>query len=303
MKAAAGPGAAERASVLTGLAPRRRRLGRWRLLFGVPANLTGAIIAGLFLLLSAIGAVWTPGSAVNGSLTDVLQAPSSAHPFGTDDLGRDILSRVLAGAHLELEVALIVLLVAGILGIVLGLLTGYLGGWFDEVVMRVTDIFLGFPALLFAVMLGAALGPSLGHAILAMSVVWWPWYARILRGQVIKLRHDQFVEAAYAIGASRWRIMVKHILPNTIQALLIQATLDVGSAILTAATLGFVGLGAQPPSPEWGAMVAEGQQYVLSQWWVSVFPGLAIMIVSIGFSLLGDGLRDVLDPALSPYAK
>ena len=303
MKAQVGTGPAGRPAPLAGLIARRPRLGRWRLLFGVPANLTGAIIAALFLFLSAVGAVWTPRSSVNGSLMDVLRAPSWAHPFGTDDLGRDILSRVLAGAHLELEVALIVLLVAGLLGIVLGLLTGYLGGWFDEIVMRVTDIFLGFPALLFAVMLGAALGPSLGHAILAMSVVWWPWYARILRGQVIKLRHDQFVEAAYAIGASPWRIMLKHILPNTIQALLIQATLDVGSAILTAATLGFVGLGAQPPVPEWGAMVAEGQQYVLAQWWVAVFPGLAIMIVSIGFSLLGDGLRDVLDPALSPYTK
>lgn len=286
-----------------GTGTRRWRLGRWRLLFGVPANLAGAVIAGLFLLLSALGAVWTPASPVNGSLSIVLQAPSWHHPFGTDDLGRDILSRVLAGAHLELEVAVIVLGVAGLLGIVLGLLSGYLGGWFDEILMRITDIFLGFPALLFAVMLGAALGPSLGHAILAMSVVWWPWYARILRGQVIKLKHDQFIEAAYAIGASRWRIMLKHVLPNTIQALIIQATLDVGSAILTAATLGFVGLGAQTPSPEWGAMVAEGQQYVLAQWWVALFPGLAIMIVSIGFSLLGDGLRDVLDPALSPYTK
>ena len=281
----------------------RRRLGRWRLLFGVPANLAGAIIAALFLVISVVGALWTPDNPVAGNMDAVLKAPSLAHLFGMDDLGRDILSRILSGAHLELEVAVIVLVVAGIIGIVLGLLAGYLGGWLDELIMRITDIFLGFPALLFAVMLGAALGPSLAHAILAMSVVWWPWYARILRGQVIKLRQEQFIEAAYAIGASRWRILVRHVLPNTIQALIIQATLDVGSAILTAATLGFVGLGAQPPSPEWGAMVAEGQQYVLAQWWVAVFPGLAIMIVSIGFSLLGDGLRDVLDPALSPYTQ
>ncbi len=303
MSTATGLGREERPAGFVAAILRTRRLGRWRLLFGVGANLTGAIIAAIFLIVSLVGAVWTPRSPVNGSLDAVLRPPSAMHLFGTDDLGRDILSRILAGAHLELEVAVIVLVVAGVIGVVLGLLTGYLGGWFDEVVMRITDIFLGFPALLFAVMLGAALGPSLGHAIVAMSVVWWPWYARILRGQVIKLRHEQFIEAAYAIGAPSWRILVRHVLPNTIQALIIQATLDVGSAILTAATLGFVGLGAQPPSPEWGAMVAQGQQYVLAQWWVSVFPGLAIMIVSLGFSLLGDGLRDVLDPSLSPYTK
>jgi peptide/nickel transport system permease protein len=225
-----------------------------------------------------------------------LQPPSRAHWMGTDPLGRDIFSRVLHGARLTVPVGVAVVALALVAGMLVGSAAGFLGGWADEILMRFTDLFLAFPALILAMAMAGALGPGLAHALLALALAWWPPYARLVRGQVLSLRESPFVEAARCLGASPWRLLFRHILPNCLTPLVVQATLDLGGVILAAAGLSFIGLGAQPPSPEWGAMVAEGRQYIASQWWVLLFPGLAILITVTGFNLLGDGLRDALDP-------
>lgn len=223
-------------------------------------------------------------------------APSAAHLFGTDQLGRDILSRVIIGARPALTISLLVVAIAALVGIPLGAIAGYRGGWLDEVLMRITEVFQAFPPLLLAMVTVAILGPSLTNAALALAICWWPWYARLVRAEARTLRDRPFVEAARSIGVPMWRILPRHILRNCITPVLVQATVDIGSVVLAAGSLAFIGLGAQPPAPDWGLMVAEGRGAIFTSWWISTFPGLAIFVTVLGFNLLGDALRDLFDP-------
>ncbi len=224
--------------------------------------------------------------------------PSSAHPFGTDNLGVDWYSKVLYGAGTALQVGLLVVIPASLLGSLLGLVAGYRGGLVEEIIMRVTDIFLSVPSLVLAIAITAVLGRSLVHVVYALIVTWWPWYTRIVRGQVLSIKERQFVESARSIGASPTRLMLRHILPNSASPIIVQASLDFGYVILTAAGLGFLGLGAPPGTAEWGVMIFEGLNYLFQAPWMATFPGIAIVLAVLGFNLLGDGLRDILDPRL-----
>lgn len=223
-----------------------------------------------------------------------LQPPSPAHLMGTDDMGRDILSRIMAGARLSTATIAVIMSSSLVVGILVGTLAGYLGGRTDEALMRLTEVFLAFPALILALAIVAALGPSLINAMLAISAVWWPWYARMVRGQVLAVKENQYVEAARSLGAGGFRIVTRHILPNCLMPVIIQASMDMGSALVTTAGLSFIGLGAQAPTPEWGAMVGVGRRYFLSAWWVATFPGLAIFVTILALNLLGDALQDIL---------
>jgi peptide/nickel transport system permease protein len=227
-----------------------------------------------------------------------LQSPGPNHLFGTDDLGRDIFSRVIAGAPFDAEIAFVVVLVSLALGGTVGAFAGYLGGRVEEVMMRVTDVFLAFPALVLAMAVAIAIGPGLTHSMMALLVVWWPWYARIARGEALSIKSSQYIEAAHAAGLSEFQIVVRHVLPNILMPLLVYATLDISNVILTGTILSFIGLGAQPPQPEWGRMVFDGQDYLASAWWMSIIPATAIFVVVLAFSLFGDGLRDAFDPRL-----
>ena len=229
----------------------------------------------------------------------VLRAPSAGHWFGTDQVGRDILSKVIYGTRVSPVIAVIVLVIACGIGVPLGVAAGFLGGWVDELIMRVTDVFLAFPPLLLALALAAVLPASLTSLTIAIAAVWWPWYVRLLRGQAASVAGRPYVEACRALGVSRLRIIFRHVLPNSITPLLVQVSLDVGGVILTASALSFLGLGAQDPTPDWGLMVAEGQSYFTPDWWLVTFPGLAILVTAFAFNLLGDGLRDLLDPKRS----
>ncbi|MGO8960634.1 MAG: ABC transporter permease [Streptosporangiaceae bacterium] len=269
------------------------------------ANPLLAVGCGLVLLIVLV-AIFAPvlaplpGDAATATHPfDVLREPSAAHWFGTDQVGRDILSRVIYGTRVSPVIAVIVLLIACVIGVPLGVAAGFLGGWVDELIMRVTDIFLAFPPLLLALALAAVLPASLTSLTLAIAAVWWPWYVRLLRGQAASVAGRPYVEACRAQGISPVRIIFRHILPNSITPLLVQVSLDVGGVILTASALSFLGLGAQDPTPDWGLMVAEGQSYFTPDWWLVTFPGLAILLTAFAFNLLGDGVRDVLDPKQS----
>jgi len=227
---------------------------------------------------------------------DKLLPPSGKYFFGTDELGRDIFSRVIYGTRISLQTALIAVGLALLIGIPLGAIAGATGGMVDEVIMRITDIFLSFPPLLLAIAIAAFLGPSLENAMLAIAVSWWPWYTRLIRGQAVSIRERQFVKAAKAIETPPARIIFGHIVPNCIAPVIVQASMDIGGVILTIASLSFLGLGAQPPTPEWGLMVSTSRNYFLNAWWYSIFPGLAIFVTVLVFNLLGDGLREILDP-------
>lgn len=225
-----------------------------------------------------------------------LLGPSFKHFFGTDELGRDLFKRVLLGTRISVQTALVAVLCAILIGVPLGAVAGFYGGLIDEILMRITDIFLSFPPLLLAMSIAAFLGPSLRNATLAIAVAWWPWFTRIIRGQALSMRERQFVLAAEAIGTPSYKIIYKHIIPNCIAPIIVQSTMDLGAVILTISSLSFLGLGAQPPQPEWGLIVSTSRNYFLNGWWYSVFPGAAIAFTVLVFNLLGDGLREIMDP-------
>ncbi len=252
----------------------------------------------LALLLVALLAPWlAPHDPLAQDLANRLQPLGTpGHPLGTDSLGRDILSRMIYGARITLYIVTLVALIAPIVGLLVGTVAGYAGGWTDAILMRVTDIFLAFPRLVLALAFVAALGAGIENAVLAISITAWPPYARIARAETLTFRNSDFIAAIRLQGARPLRIITRHIWPLCLSSLIIRVTLDMAGIILAAAGLGFLGLGARPPSPEWGAMVAEGRKFILDHWWVATMPGLAIFTVSLAFNLLGDGLRDVLDP-------
>jgi len=229
-------------------------------------------------------------------LADRLFPPSLDYWFGTDNLGRDIYSRVIHGSRLTLMIAFVVALISGPIGLVVGVLSGYLGGMVDEVLMRLSDIFLAFPKLILAIAFAAALEPGLTNAIIAISIANWPSYARLVRAETLAVRNSDYIDAVRILGAGHLRIMIYHLTPMCLSTLIVRVSLDMGTIILIAAGLGFLGLGAQPPAPEWGLMVSDGRNYLVDQWWVSTIPGIAILVVVLGFNLVGDGLRDILDP-------
>ncbi|KQU93774.1 D-ala-D-ala transporter subunit [Mesorhizobium sp. Root102] len=277
------------------------RLGRayvaWRRFSANRLAFLGLLIIIALLVVAALAGVLAPYSPTFGDLKNArLLAPSAEHWFGTDDLGRDILSRILYGSRWTLYVVILVAIIAAPIGLLVGTVAGYAGGWTDAVLMRITDIFLAFPKLILALAFVAALGPGIENAVLAIAITSWPPYARIARAETLTVRNSDYIKAVQLMGASPFRIVLRHIMPLCISSLIIRVTLDMAGIILTAAGLGFLGLGAQPPLPEWGTMIASGRRFVLDQWWVAGAPGFAILIVSLGFNLLGDGLRDALDP-------
>ena len=268
----------------------------WLALRRSPAAMAGLLIVGL-LILTALLAPWiAPYHPDVQALDRALRPPSAEHWFGTDEFGRDVFSRVIWGARITLYIVLLVAALAAPVGLLIGCAAGYLGGWVEVVLMRLTDIALAFPRLVLALAFTAALGPGLEHAVIAIALTGWPPYARIARAETLTLRRSDFIAAIRLLGGSSSRIVLKHIVPLCLPSLLVRATLDMAGVILIAAGLGFLGLGAQPPTAEWGAMLSSGRDYLLSAWWAATFPGLAIFVVSMGFNLLGDGLRDVLDP-------
>lgn len=273
----------------------------WRSILRSPLTLVGCIML-LFLILTAILAPWIapyPEHAFGATeIKNKFRSPCLPHPFGTDELGRDIFSRVVYGGRISLQAGSVAISLALAIGIPLGLLAGYFGGIVDEIIMRTVDVFLSFPPLLLALAIAAMLGPSLTNAMVAIAIAWWPWYTRLLRGEAVSVRERDYVQAAKALGASWWRIIFRHLLPNTIVPVVIQASMDFGSVILTSASLSFLGLGAQPPLPEWGLMVSTARTYFLTYWWVGTFPGLAIFLSVLAFNLVGDGLRELMDPRL-----
>ncbi len=258
--------------------------------------MVGLLIVLALVVVAALAPLLAPHHPYDQDLANRLQPPTAGHWLGTDGFGRDILSRLIHGARLTLMIVALVALTAPVIGLVIGTVAGYRGGWVDAALMRVTDIFLAFPKLILALAFVAALGPGIENAVIAIAITSWPPYARLARAETLTIRHADFISAARLQGASGPRIVLGHIMPLCVASLVVRTTLDMAGVILTAAGLGFLGLGAQPPLPEWGAMIAAGRQNVLEQWWVAAMPGLAIFVVSLGFNLLGDGLRDVLDP-------
>ena len=281
----------------------RRRTTAWRrgiagFLSASWLNVLGAAIVLLVVFVAFFGPSLAPHDPNHLDLLHVLRPPSTAYPFGTDNLGHDMLSRVLAGARISLVVAVIILSLSVTFGTLLGIVSGVVGGLADEIIQRVTDLFLAFPAFILAAAIAATLGASLYHTVLALAVVFWPWYTRLARGQVLSLREREFVLAARVAGAgTRW-IAVRHLLVNILPIIVVQVSLDVGYAMLATSALSFLGLGAQPPTPEWGALITDGRSFIQTAWWWPTFPGLALATTVLGFNLLGDGLRDAIDPRL-----
>jgi peptide/nickel transport system permease protein len=230
------------------------------------------------------------------SLEAKLKQPSLTHPMGTDDLGRDMLSRIFYGTRLSLGLGMAVVVVTASLGTVMGCIAGYFGGKIDEIIMRIGDILMAIPYMLLVIALVVATGRGLDKLVMAISLPWWPWYARVVRGEVVRIRETTFVDAARALGASNRRLIFVHILPNVLNVIIVQASLQIGRAILAVAAMGFLGLGVQPPQVEWGLLVSIGRTYMPTWWWMASFPGAAIFLLGLGFNFLGDGLRDILDP-------
>lgn len=281
------------------LAPRRQLAHVAYVVLRDPLAMFSIAVIAAFVLVAIVGPWIAPFPEQGFGKTNVatrLLPISVEHLFGTDRLGRDILSRVIIGARPALMVSLGVVALAVLIGSPLGALAGYAGGRLDNLIMRITDLFLAFPSLLLAMAIVSALGPGLEHAALALAISWWPWYTRLVRGMATSLKQRYFVEAARSIGVPTPVIILRHVLPNCISPILVQATVDIGTVILASSSLAFIGLGAQPPAPDWGLMVSEGRTFILDQWWYSTFPGLAIFVTVLAFNLAGDTLRDVFDP-------
>lgn len=289
----------ERRPVRSSIAARYRSVVGSRKVQEFVESKTNLLGLGIVVFLT-VGAVCAPLIAPSDPtaihVEDRLQPPSIEHPMGTDQLGRDLFTRVLYGARISLQVSVVVVVLTLLIGGVVGLIAGYAGGWVDEGLMRLVDLLIAFPGLLFALVIAAVLGPSLMNIMIALSAVGWTEYARIIRGSVLSVKEDEFVKAAQIMGASRTRIIARHLVPNVVSPIVVLATMNMATVVLGTAALSFLGLGAQPPTPEWGNMLANSRDTLMTAWWVSTFPGLAIMLTVLGFNLLGDGLRDVLDP-------
>jgi peptide/nickel transport system permease protein len=292
--------ATARTGALAAFERQRRTTSPWRTigrrLYANRMSMVGLFLI-LFMIVMALAApLVAPQDPIAMTLDDQFQAPSRAHLLGTDDFGRDVLSRIIYGARLSLKVGLISVSISLIVGALIGLVSGYFGGWLDIVIQRFMEIMLAFPELILALAIMAILGPSLRNAMIAIGIASIPVYTRVTRGQVLSLREKEYVEAARAAGAGHSRLIFRHILPNTMSPLMVIATLGIAGAILTASGLSFIGLGAQPPSPEWGAMLASGREYLRHEWWIATFPGIFIALTVLGFTRFGDGLRDARDP-------
>lgn len=278
------------------------RLGRayvtWRQFTANRLAVVGLLIIVALLLIAAFAGLIATHNPVVGDLKNARLLPpgTAGYLLGTDDQGRDIFSRLVYGSRLTLLVVVLVAIISAPVGLIVGTVSGYAGGWVDATLMRITDIFLAFPKLVLALAFVAALGPGIQNAIIAIAITSWPPYARIARAETLTVRRSDYISAVKLMGASPLRIIIRHVMPLCISSLIVRVTLDMAGIILTAAGLGFLGLGAQPPLPEWGAMIASGRRFILDQWWVAAMPGIAILVVSLGFNLLGDGLRDALDP-------
>jgi peptide/nickel transport system permease protein len=274
----------------------RQLVSLFRELLGSPTSAFGLVVITILLLTALLAPVIAPYDPNIINLGNALQPPSAAHWFGTDELGRDILSRIVYGTRISLTIITIVSVIVGPIGLIVGTTAGYFGGWYDTLMMRITDIFLSFPSLILSLAFVAALGAGLENAIIAIGLTAWPPIARLARAETLTFRGADYISASRMQGASALRIIVKSIMPMCLPSVLVRVTLSMATVILTAAGLGFLGLGAQPPLPEWGAMIATGRRYMLDNWWLVAFPGGAILLVSLAFNLLGDGLRDALDP-------
>jgi peptide/nickel transport system permease protein len=276
----------------------RELLFTFRLLSQNASAVAGCVIIAVMVFMAVFASLLSPYDPIRISLPERLKPPSAVHLFGTDELGRDILSRIMHGARISLRIGALVVLIAGGLGALTGAISGYVGQRLDNLIMRVMDVILSFPPLVLALALAAALGPDLNNAILAVAFVMIPKFARLVRGEALAVKERQFIAAARAAGAKSLWIILHHILPNCLASVIVLATLVLGEAILIAASLSFIGLGAQPPTPEWGAMVSVGRKFLMDQWWYATFPGLFILTTVIGFNILGDALRDILDPRI-----
>ncbi|KPF68099.1 D-ala-D-ala transporter subunit [Bosea sp. AAP35] len=278
---------------------RQARLGqayrKWLAFRRNPLAMVGLCIIVALLLVAAFAPLIATADPLAQNLDWRLLPPSGTNVFGTDSLGRDIFSRIVYGTRVTLVIVLLVVVTVGPIGLLIGAASGYLGGWVDRLLMRITDVFLAFPRLVLALAFVAALGPGLENAVIAIAITAWPPYARVARAETLIIRQQDYIAAIRLQGASQWRIVWKHVVPMCLPSLIVRTTLDMAGIILIAAGLGFLGLGAQPPIPEWGAMISAGREQIFDQWWVATFPGLAICVVALGFNLLGDGLRDVMD--------
>jgi peptide/nickel transport system permease protein len=275
-----------------------RRSRSYRALRASPLGILGVAMLALVVIAALAPGLLTHYDPVKLLLQDKFLPPSAEHWFGTDDVGRDVYTRVVYGARVTLLSTLMVLVLAASIGTVVGALAGFYGGWLDSAVMRVTDMFLAFPALILALAINAALGRGLTQAMLAVAISWWPSYARLVRGQVLSTKQEEYVTAAQVMGAPAPVVIGKHILLNSFPPILVRMTLDIGFIALTTAGLSFLGLGVEPPTPEWGRMVADGRAYLLDQWWWTTFPGLALFLLVVGSNLTGDVVREALDPSL-----
>lgn len=274
----------------------RRGLRRFR---SNALSMVGISILAIIFLIALLAPYLVPfpeDAAGTMRALERLKPPGAPYWFGTDNVGRDIFSRLLMGTGLALQVGAVIIVLASLIGVTIGATAGYAGGWVDDLLMRITDIFLTVPALVLAIAVTAALGKGMVNVMIGIALVWWPGFARLTRSLVLGLREELFVEAAQSIGVGHRRILFSHILPNTLSPIIVKMSTDFGFAVLTAAALGFIGLGAQPPTPEWGAMINDGRDYFPDKWWVSTFPGMAIFLMVFSWNLLGDGVRDLLDP-------
>ena len=270
----------------------------FRHLYHNPLSLIGLTIIMLLVITGVFSDYLMPYDPTEIAPMVRLRPPSADHLLGTDEIGRDVLSRVIAGARISLVVGISIVFISAVIGMIVGLISGYFGGAIDQVLMRLTDIFISLPTLILAIAMTAALGPSLPNAVAAMIIVWWPIYARLIRSEVLSVKQRDYVKAVRIMGAGHLRILFLHVLPNSIDAIIVRASIDFGNAVMFCAALSFIGLGAQPPTPEWGAMVTMGKDYLRDAWWLVTFSGLAIFLTVMGFNLLGDGLRDFMDPKI-----